>query len=111
MFVPILLLATMLLTEPFNKQELTSVISILYYIEFSAVQEEWVQPEGCINPAISPIITAAWYYFLSLVLTNGSGGGSQYKLPRPGGPEGGPEADSAYALIFIDSTLFVNGTN
>jgi len=35
MFVLILLLATMLLTDPFNKQELTSVISILYYTELS----------------------------------------------------------------------------
>lgn len=50
----ILLLATMLLTEPFNKQELPSVISILYYTEFSAVQEQWVQPERCANLAISP---------------------------------------------------------
>ena len=54
MFVLTQLLATMLLTEPFNKWELTSAISILYYTEFSAVQEQWVQTEGCANPAISP---------------------------------------------------------
>lgn len=99
----------MLLTEPFNKQELTSVISILNYSEFSAVQEQWVQPKGCANPAISYCHNSC--LVLSPVLTNGSAGGSQYKLLWPGGPEGGPEADFAYALIFLESTLFVNCTN
>jgi hypothetical protein len=42
------------------------------------------------------------------VLNNRSGGGSQYKLPWPGGPEGGPKANFAYALVFLGSIPFVN---
>jgi len=101
----------MLLTEPFNKQELTSVISILYYTEFSAVHDQWVQPEGCANPASSPYNNSCLVLSPVTSADQWKWGRKPVQITVAWRTKGGTEADFANASIFLDSTLFVNRIN